>query len=68
MSTSPIVHFDVPALLDIEDIKRIAKVGTNQAYSIAHGAGPIKLGRSLRVRPQDLAAYLERLRASEVTL
>jgi hypothetical protein len=58
----------VPALLDIDDIKRLAKVETNQAYAIAHGAGPIKLGRSLRVRPQDLAAYLERLRAGEVSL
>jgi hypothetical protein len=68
LSVSEAISFDVPALLTIDDIKRIAKVGTNQAYAIAHAAGPIKFGRSLRVRPQDLAAYLERLRTGEVTL
>jgi hypothetical protein len=61
-SDSPTVVFDVPELLDLRDVKRITKVGDNQAYAIMHAAGPIKFGRSLRVRPQDLASYLDRQR------
>jgi hypothetical protein len=34
------------------------KVGKNAAYEIMHRAGAIKLGRGLRLRPQDLEAYL----------
>jgi hypothetical protein len=68
LSTHETVSFDVPALLQLEDVKRICGVGSNQAYLLMHGAGPIKLGRSIRVRPQDLSAYLERLRTGEVSL
>ena len=62
------ISFNVPALLDLEDVKRLTKLGSNAAYAIMHAAGPIKFGRSLRVRPQDLADYLERLRGGEVSL
>jgi hypothetical protein len=68
LSTPETVSFDVPALLQLEDVKRICGVGSNQAYVLMHAAGPIKFGRSIRVRPQDLAAYLERLRAGEAEL
>jgi Mn-dependent DtxR family transcriptional regulator len=51
----------LPPLLTIKDIMRLLQVGERQAYEIAHSAGTVRLGRSLRVRPEDLSAYLQRL-------
>jgi hypothetical protein len=51
----------LPCLLTIKDIRRMLQVGERQAYEVAHAAGTVRLGRSLRVRPVDLSAYLERV-------
>lgn len=60
--TNPsIIEIPLPPLLTVADIKRICRCGERQAYEIAHLVGPVKLGRSLRVRPADLAVYLARL-------
>jgi hypothetical protein len=56
-----IVDLAFPSLLTIKDVQRICQCGQRQAYEIAHAAGTVRLGRSLRVRPEDLAVYLERL-------
>jgi hypothetical protein len=56
----PVVRLALPTLLTVTDIKRVLQVGERQAYEIAHAAGTVRLGRSLRVRPEDLTAYLER--------
>jgi hypothetical protein len=59
--TTSIVELAFPALLTIKDIQRVCQCGQRQAYEIAHAAGTVRLGRSLRVRPEDLSAYLERV-------
>jgi hypothetical protein len=51
----------IPRLLTVADIMRLLQIGERQAYALSHAAGVVKLGRSLRVRPEDLDAYLERL-------
>jgi hypothetical protein len=51
----------LPRLLTVADIQTLLQVGERQAYEIAHAAGTVRLGRSLRVRPEDLTAYLERV-------
>jgi len=56
-----IVDLALPALLTVADIQRICRCGERQAYEIAHAAGTVRLGRSLRVRPEDLATYLGRV-------
>jgi hypothetical protein len=56
----PVIRLALPTLLTITDIRRALQVGERQAYEIAHAAGTVRLGRSLRVRPEDLTAYLER--------
>ena len=62
MPTQPsVVDLAVPPLLTIKDIMRLLQVGERQAYEIAHAAGTVRLGRSLRVRPEDLSAYLQRV-------
>ena len=43
------------------EAQRQLQVGERQAYEIAHAAGTVRLGRSLRVRPEDLSAYLQRV-------
>ena len=52
-TTSP-----VGALLTVENIARYLGVGINRAYEIAHRIGPVQIGRSLRVRPEDLERWI----------
>jgi hypothetical protein len=62
MPTQPsVVDLALPPLLTIKDVMRLLQVGERQAYEIAHAAGTVRLGRSLRVRPEDLSAYLQRV-------
>ncbi len=62
MATQPrVVELALPPLLTIKDIMRLLQVGERQAYEVAHAAGTVRLGRSLRVRPEDLSAYLQRV-------
>ena len=49
-------------LLTVSDVQRLTRCGKRQAYELMHAAGPLKVGRSLRLRPEDLVAYQERLR------
>jgi hypothetical protein len=62
-----LIHIQLPALLTVRDIQRICRCGERQAYELAHRVGPIKLGRSLRVRSEDLNAYLRELTARSTT-
>jgi hypothetical protein len=57
----PVINLSLPPLLTVKDIMGLLQIGERQAYDIAHAAGTVRLGRSLRVRPQDLDAYLQRL-------
>jgi hypothetical protein len=50
-----------PKLLTVEDIQRMCQCSEARAYQLAHEAGTVRLGRSLRVRPEDLDAHLRRL-------
>lgn len=59
-----VIALELPPLFDADDVVRICKVGKNAAYEIMHRAGAIKLGRGLRLRPQDLENYLAGLAAS----
>ena len=62
MPTQPsVVDLALPPLLTIKDVMHLLQVGERQAYEIAHAAGTVRLGRSLRVRPEDLRAYLQRV-------
>jgi hypothetical protein len=56
-----VVDLTLPPLLTIKDIMHLLQVGERQAYEVAHAAGTVRLGRSLRVRPGDLSAYLQRI-------
>jgi hypothetical protein len=56
-----LIHVQLPPLLTVQDIRHICRIGERQAYELAHAVGPIKLGRSLRVRTEDLTAYLQGL-------
>jgi hypothetical protein len=60
MAIDPI-YVQLPPLLTVRDIRRICRIGERQAYELAHAVGPIKLGRSLRVRTEDLNTYLREL-------
>ncbi len=51
-----------PRLLDVHDVMQSCKVGRDRAFELIALAGRIKLGRSLRCRPEDLDAVLERLK------
>ena len=51
-----------PRLLDVRDVMQSCKVGRDRAFELIELAGRIKLGRSLRCRPEDLDAVLERLK------
>ncbi len=61
MEQPNVIDLAFPRLLTVADIMRICQCGQRQAYALAHEAGTVRLGRSLRVRPDDLAAYLERV-------
>jgi hypothetical protein len=47
-----------PRLLTVADIKRQLQIGERQAYELIHEIGAVKLGRSLRCRPEDLEQFL----------
>jgi hypothetical protein len=51
-----------PRLLDVRDVMRSCRVGRDRAFELMALAGRIKLGRSLRCRPEDLDAVLEQLK------
>jgi hypothetical protein len=61
MEQQNVIDIAFPSLLTVADIMRVCQCGQRQAYEIAHAAGTVRLGRSLRVRPEDLSAYLERV-------
>jgi hypothetical protein len=54
-----VIPFQLPQLLTVADIQRLLQIGERHAFAVAHAAGTVRLGRSLRVRPEDLSAYLE---------
>ncbi len=49
----------IPAVLTTADIQRILGVSRPTAYEVAHQCRPIRIGRLMRVRGQDFAAWLE---------
>lgn len=52
----------VPALLDIDDVKRIYGIGKTSVYAgLANGTfpQPVKIGRLNRWRPQDITAHID---------
>jgi hypothetical protein len=51
-----------PRLIDVRDVMATCKVGRDRAFQLINAAGRIKLGRSLRCRPEDLDRVLEQLR------
>ena len=53
-----------PSLLTVRDVMAVCQVHRDRAFEVMHAAGPIRLGRSLRVRQEDLDDYLAR-RAEE---
>jgi hypothetical protein len=61
MEQQNVIDLAFPSLLTIKDIQRRLQCGERMAYQVAHEAGTVRLGRSLRVRPEDLAAHLERV-------
>lgn len=56
-----------PRLLDVRDVMTTCKVGRDRAFELINAAGRIKLGRSLRCRPEDLDRVLEQLRQDEAS-
>ena len=64
MSSANVVQLHLPQLLTVADIRRLLQVGERQAYEIAHAAGAVRLGRSIRVRPADLDYYLDTMAAA----
>lgn len=51
-----------PRLLDVRDVMTTCHVGRDRAFELMNSAGRIKLGRSLRCRPEDLDRVLVELR------
>lgn len=51
-----------PRLFDVQDVMKTCHVGSDRARELINAAGRIKLGRSLRCRPEDLDRVLEELR------
>jgi hypothetical protein len=49
-------------LLDVRDVMESCHVGRDRAFELITRAGRIKLGRSLRCRPEDLDRVLEEIR------
>jgi hypothetical protein len=47
-----------PLLFDAKDVMRECRVNRHAALELMYRAGAIKLGRSVRVMPEDLRAYL----------
>jgi len=51
-----------PRLLDVKDVMATCHVGRDQAFALMARAGRLKLGRSVRVRPEDLDRAIEELK------
>lgn len=51
-----------PRLLGVEDVRRTCGVGRDLALQLMHEVGPVRIGRRLLVRPEDLDAHLSGLR------
>lgn len=49
-----------PRLLDTERVMQMCSCGRHAARALILSAGPVRLGRSLRVRIEDLDRELER--------
>ena len=51
-----------PRLIGVEEVRRTCGVGRDHALQLMHAAGPVRIGRRLLVRPDDLDAHLAQLR------
>jgi hypothetical protein len=51
-----------PRLWTVKDVARECQVGRDRAFELIRAAGAIKLGRSLRCRPEDLDRLLAQFR------
>lgn len=56
-----------PRLYDVHDVMVTCRVGRDRAFELINAAGRIKLGRSLRCRPEDLDRHLEQLRQEQAS-
>lgn len=52
-------------LLTHRDVMQLLQVDRDRAYACMHEAGAVRIGRRLRLRPEDLKDYLQRLRELE---
>jgi hypothetical protein len=50
-----------PRLWAVKDVMSALRVHRDRAYQVMHQAGAVKLGRCLRVRPEDIDALLSRM-------
>lgn len=48
-------------LLDVKDVMTVCRCGRDEAYQLIAAAGRVRLGRSVRCRPEDLDAVLVKL-------
>lgn len=53
---------DAPELWTVDDVAHRLQVGLDRAYALMHQAGAIRLGRSLRVLPEDVRELLRQAR------
>lgn len=51
-----------PRLLGVEEVRRTCGLGRDLALQLMHEVGPVRIGRRLLVRPEDLDAHLAQLR------
>ncbi|MGA7911230.1 MAG: hypothetical protein WCC30_06750 [Candidatus Dormiibacterota bacterium] len=65
MSTAVATDDDL-LLLTVADVMRRCQIGKLAALELIHSAGPVRLGRSLRVRPADLDAEFSRRRVRQL--
>ncbi|MCX4754284.1 helix-turn-helix domain-containing protein [Kitasatospora purpeofusca] len=51
-----------PVLLTAEDVAKMMRIGRSTVYELLSGGelASIKIGRSRRIRPADVHAYIER--------
>jgi hypothetical protein len=52
-----------PLLWGLREVMAATGLGRDAAYALMHRAGAVRIGCRLRVRPQDLEAYLAQLAA-----
>jgi excisionase family DNA binding protein len=56
------VGFDLPPFMTARDIERTLGVSRGTSYEILHAAGPIRIGRLVRLQRADFLAWLEQQR------